>query len=188
MSDLRAATGSRFCPACGAEALEVYQGKAVRCRECDYLFFHNAAAAAAAILVHRGLVVLTRRARPPRAGCWDLPGGFVDPGEGLEQALRRELHEELGLVVDELRYLCALPNTYEYAGVRYRSCDAFFVAAVGDVAGLVPADDVSDWRLASPAELPTIDLAFVNSAEALARWRCAVHDGGVRGERWDGVL
>jgi ADP-ribose pyrophosphatase YjhB (NUDIX family) len=45
-------------------------------------------------------VVLVRRARPPRAGEWSLPGGRVEFGEALTRAARRELFEETGLEVD----------------------------------------------------------------------------------------
>ena len=44
-----------------------------------------------------GLVMLTRRAREPQAGWWDLPGGFLEPGEHPEAALIREVREELGV-------------------------------------------------------------------------------------------
>lgn len=44
-------------------------------------------------------IVLIRRAHPPFAGCWALPGGFVEVGESCEQACCREALEETGLVV-----------------------------------------------------------------------------------------
>ncbi len=52
-------------------------------------------------------VLLIRRANPPFAGYWALPGGFVDENEGLETAAQRELEEETGLTGVPLRQLGA---------------------------------------------------------------------------------
>ncbi|MBM7414000.1 MULTISPECIES: (deoxy)nucleoside triphosphate pyrophosphohydrolase [Nocardiaceae] len=54
----------------------------------------------AGALVENGRLLLARRASPPElAGLWELPGGKVDPGETPEDALVRELREELGIEV-----------------------------------------------------------------------------------------
>src|SRR5262249_5618395 len=63
----------------------------------------------AAIHVAAGLfeVLLIQRKSEPFKGCWALPGGFVDEGESLEAAARRELAEETGLRRVPLRQLAA---------------------------------------------------------------------------------
>lgn len=52
-----------------------------------------------AIILRRGRVLLIERARPPAEGQWSLPGGVLEPGERLADAVRREVLEETGLRV-----------------------------------------------------------------------------------------
>lgn len=50
-----------------------------------------------AVVFRNGEVLLVRRARPPRAGEWAIPGGKVRPGETLQAAAEREIREETGI-------------------------------------------------------------------------------------------
>ncbi len=58
------------------------------------------------VLARRGArALLVRRARPPLRDTWALPGGKVEPGEGLSEAAAREVREETGMVVGPLRQI-----------------------------------------------------------------------------------
>jgi 8-oxo-dGTP diphosphatase len=59
------------------------------------------------VLVRDGTLLLVLRARGPGAGQWSLPGGRVDAGESVEEALVREMAEETGLAV-EVEGLCGV--------------------------------------------------------------------------------
>jgi 8-oxo-dGTP diphosphatase len=58
-----------------------------------------------AAIVRDGRLLLVKRKRPPEAGCWSLPGGKVDFGERVEDAIVREIAEEVGVKIALLRPL-----------------------------------------------------------------------------------
>jgi len=55
-----------------------------------------------AVILFAGGIVLIKRDNPPFAGCYALPGGFVEVGETVEAAVVREAREETGLAIDLL--------------------------------------------------------------------------------------
>jgi 8-oxo-dGTP diphosphatase len=97
----------------------------------------------------RGYVLLIRRGNEPFKGSYALPGGFVDVGERVEDSCRRELSEETGLHVGELR----LVGVYSDPGrdPRGHTCSVAYLAPVGR-AEVTAGDDaaaaewVADWR------------------------------------------
>lgn len=126
---------STHCPICGS-ARYVRVDRTRRCEACGHRDFNNPIAAVAVwILDSEGKVLLIERAKDPACGKLAPPGGFVDPGESLEAAARREVREEVGLRLSSLRYLCSAPNAYTYRGLTRPVCDAFFLgrATHGDI-------------------------------------------------------
>lgn len=141
------------CPACGSPMWTENNWKSKCCHACGFIFYSNPSAATAAFVVRDGHLLVARRAKNPARGTCDLPGGFCDHGETVEQGMARELREETGLEARRLRYLFSLPNIYEYSGMKIHTLDFFFrvdvdadarVQADDDVAGLewVPLADV----------------------------------------------
>ncbi|MCB9726948.1 MAG: NUDIX hydrolase [Deltaproteobacteria bacterium] len=110
-----------------------------------------------------GAVVLVRRKNPPLG--WALPGGFVDWGECLEDAARREALEETGLEVTLLRQF----HTYSDPArdPRHHTITTVFVArATGEPVG---GDDAAEARVFDLSALPE-PLAFDHAA-ILDDWR-----------------
>ena len=80
---------------------------------------------AVGILIRRAddaLLLSTRPEGKPYAGYWEFPGGKLEAGETVEQALRRELHEELGITIAGAAVWKVTEHDYPHALVRLHWC------------------------------------------------------------------
>ena len=135
----------QHCPRCGQNGFNVNKPNSRRCVACGFEYFFNAAAAVAALIVNESGHLLTAvRANDPGKGMLDLPGGFVDAGESAEDAIRREIKEELNLDIDRTEYFLSTPNEYHYKDVTYATLDLAFICHVNNFNPLRPQDDVQD--------------------------------------------
>jgi len=135
-----------FCPKCGSKNFSQSIVKSYRCTDCLFHIFLNVGAAVAGIITNANKEVLfTIRKFEPKAGMLDLPGGFVDYEENAEDALKREITEELGIKVTKLTYYKSLPNIYEYDGVIYHTLDLFYFCDVDSIKNITVNDDVSGY-------------------------------------------
>ncbi len=158
----------KFCPQC-KNRLRVVNRRALDCQNCRFHFYISPATTNAVILVNnKNEILLTKRRFPPKKSYWDLPGGFVEFGETVEQSVIREIKEELGLTIKhgDLRYLGSYWSYYPYKGIRYQTlCFAFIAKYQGEK--ITTNDDVIEYRFYSKHQIPFNKLSFTDIKSAL---------------------
>jgi ADP-ribose pyrophosphatase YjhB (NUDIX family) len=133
------------------------------CAACGFIFYLDPKLSVIAIIPLDEGVVMVRRAIDPGYGLWVVPGGFVDLGEVVEEALVREAQEETHLTVRPLRLL----NIYSYA--NHPTVIAAYVAEY--VSGeLAAGDETLEARVFGLKEIPWPRIAFSSTKEALREY------------------
>ncbi len=153
-------TIKRFCFYCGTP-LRLRENPAgseekgrYYCPRCHAKFYSNPIPAVVAVVVKERRILLVKRAVPPSKGAWCLPGGFVESGEDLQQALFRELREETGLrgrastLIDVISHVESPPSGKGVILIGYR-IDAW-------EGTLAPGDDAEEVRFFPFDSLPPI--------------------------------
>ena len=173
-----------YCPSCASKNISFEQGKVFRCSDCGFVYYHNVAAATGCIIsvpevsgVQR-LVYLVRN-RDPMKGKLDLPGGFVDPGEGVLEGLFRELQEEIGWtppvpsgapLTGVFKLFASFPNVYPYKNIVYNTCDLFFTVSAPGLREQdlrIERDEISAVRFLKPEEIDYDEIAFESARRAV---------------------
>lgn len=143
-----------YCPRCGKNTLTVKSPKSFECSNCEFIFYINVAASVAAIITDQtGRVLIAIRKNDPAKDTWDLPGGFLETDETIEECLVREIIEELNVEITEAQYFCSFPNKYHYKGITYSTIDLTYICKVEDFSTLKAADDVKDFIFCPLKEL-----------------------------------
>ncbi|QEL14520.1 NUDIX hydrolase [Limnoglobus roseus] len=150
----------RHCPRCGT-ALPFPGAIPLRCPACQFTYYFNPTLAAAAFIQRPdGKYVFIRRERDPGKGKLTVPGGFVDIGETAEEALVREVEEEVGLTIADIEYVCSLTNRYLYKDVTYPVCDLMFRAVAVNPDAAIVGDGATAVEWWSLEDLNPNELAF----------------------------
>lgn len=143
-----------YCPKCGSEDFKALGDRSLKCGSCAFHFFVNSAAAVAALVAdEEGRLMLVKRGIEPNYGKLDLPGGFIDPMETAENAVKRELEEELGLQVKSLQYLGSAPNEYIFSEFSVFTLDMAFKVKAESLENLQPMDDILEYKFYTQSDI-----------------------------------
>jgi molybdenum cofactor cytidylyltransferase len=159
--------GFRYCPRC-ATPLEIqpvaYDNGREHpvCPNCRFVVWDDPKVAALTLIEWEDGILLGKRRENPGNGRWSFPSGFVDRGEAVEDAARRETKEETGLDVE----LTGLVGVYSATGNP-----VIVVAYAAEVRGgtLRADDDLEELRSFDPNDLP--EMAFAHDTRIVHDWR-----------------
>jgi ADP-ribose pyrophosphatase YjhB (NUDIX family) len=173
-----------YCPSCASPEIQFDGSHRFSCPACGFVYYHNTAAATGCVIRTGQGILLLIRGKEPAKGKLDLPGGFVDPGEGALEGLRRELREEIGWVppareeggaggAADFTLFASFPNVYPYKNIIYNTCDMFFAL---DAPGLSERDlrpeagEIKGFRFMAGRDIRMEDLAFESTRRALGAY------------------
>ncbi len=153
----------RYCGRCGTLTQRVATERSKRCPACGLVHYPRLSPAVI-VLVHNGPAMLLARSSHSPVGSYSTLAGFVEPGETLEEAVAREVGEEVGIQVRDLRYFASQPWPFP------NSLMIGFTAAYAG--GTIQVDGAeithADWFTA--ATLPQVSPPF-----SIARWLINAH-------------
>jgi mutator protein MutT len=155
----------KFCPNCSSQDIEYNNNYKFNCNTCDFVLYHNIAAAVAIIFTYEDKILFTVRNVDPDKGKLDLPGGFIDPGETAEEAACREIKEEIGLTIPitKLLYVTTSPNNYLYKKVAYRTMDIFYECSLDSESIEVTAkDEIKELVWINRKEIDLNQIGFIS--------------------------
>lgn len=159
----------KFCPKCGKSDWEVKSQNFRKCRACGYEMFKNPTIGAAALVYDdQGRLMVMRRAKEPGLGTLDVPGGFCEIQERIEDAIAREVLEETNIKIEIDEYLFSIPNDYVYKGVELYPLDFFFKCKITDMSNIkLDLEENSEILFLHPQQINVEEFGLKSIRQAL---------------------
>ena len=160
---IRSAAASRFCGKCGHATEPVTDERAWRCPDCGLVVYPRISPAIIVLITRGEKILLARSPRFP-AGMRSVIAGFAEPGETLEHAVCREVKEEVGISVKNIRYFASEPWPFP---------DSLMIAFTAEYdAGEITIDNneivSADWY--GKDNLPVLPAPLSISRALIDRW------------------
>jgi NAD+ diphosphatase len=104
----------QFCSRCGRPTADKEDETAKRCPSCGFVNFPAVSPAVIVAVTREKKILLARASRFPK-GMYSVIAGFVEPGESLEECVKREVREEVGVEVTGIRYFGSQPWPFPHS-------------------------------------------------------------------------
>ena len=159
----------KFCPKCGGLLTKKTKTLFI-CNRCGFHFYQNPKPSNALIaMTGDKQVLLVKRKLNPKKGFWDLPGGFIDLNENIEDSLIREIKEELGITLSRFKYFNSYYDIYRYQKIPFPAICAVFITTLSleKIAQIKVGDDIKEYKLFSISKIPFDRVAFPSMKMAL---------------------
>ncbi len=155
---------SRFCGRCGKATRPLRSERAKLCTDCNRIVYPRISPAIIVLIKKGDEVLLARSPRFPEA-IYSVIAGFVEPGENLETAVHREVKEEVGINVDNIRYFGSEPWPFP---------DSLMLGFVADHAGgeiTIDNHEIEDAGWFGRESLPPLPSQMSISRALIEAWR-----------------
>jgi NAD+ diphosphatase len=153
----------RFCGRCATPLVQKPQERAMHCPACELTAFPRLSPAVI-VLVRRGSQALLGRSARFPLPMYSTLAGFVEPGESLEQTVAREIHEEVGIAVTNLRYFGSQPWPFPHS---------LMIGFFADYAGgelRVDGEEILDAQFFDADQLPQLPPPLSIARQLINSW------------------
>jgi NADH pyrophosphatase NudC (nudix superfamily) len=154
----------KYCPDCGAEC-ERKNFKSFKCVKCKHGFYDEPVISTGGLVKNSiGKYLFIKRNNDPGKGSLAVPGGYADNGESLEEGCAREIFEETGVRVSNVKYFKSYPYTIMIGEQAETGIGAFFTAESNDE-GYMQVEEIQElmWLSKEEIDLDKIVLTDVKS-------------------------
>jgi NAD+ diphosphatase len=154
---------SRYCPRCAAQMEPAEEGRAFGCPKCAYISYPILSPAIIVAVVRDGKLLLAHGTRFP-PGRYSVLAGFVEPGESLEEAVEREIFEEVGIRVKDIAYFGSQPWPFPH------SLMLGFTARWAEGEIVPDGNEIEDAGWFTPENMPEIPPSISISRKLIDHW------------------
>ena len=160
----------RFCGRCGSQARRLEHEFAMHCDNCGHRNYPRISPCIITLVTHGESLLLARSPRFP-PGRYSTLAGFIEPGESAEQAVHREVHEEVGLKLGRLRYIRSQAWPFPH------SLMLGYLVEAASRRIVIDGHEIEDAAWFSPRQLPQLPPLYSISRELIELHLSEVRDG-----------